>query len=123
LNFSDAIDPASLQAGDLLVNGAPADGVTLSAAHTSATFTFSYQLAMIPYHSEVAGPVEADGPFDYLRVLRQPVAAPSQLGPQRHQVPPVAVGHRLPDQRPQVFRGLQLRRAWWQRVQPDVGRH
>src|SRR5262245_1508595 len=40
MNFSEAIDPTSLDASDLLVNGIPADGVTLTSA-TSATFTFT----------------------------------------------------------------------------------
>jgi len=41
VNFTDMVDPSSLDASDLLVNGHPADGVTLSASQTTATFTFS----------------------------------------------------------------------------------
>ena len=41
VNFTDMVDPSSLDASDLLVNGHPADGVTLSASQLTATFTFS----------------------------------------------------------------------------------
>jgi hypothetical protein len=41
INFSDPIDPASLQATDLTVNSIPANGVTLSANDLTATFTFN----------------------------------------------------------------------------------
>ena len=41
INFSDAIDPASLQASDLTVNSIAANNVTLSANDLSATFTFN----------------------------------------------------------------------------------
>lgn len=41
ITFSAAIDPTSLQASDLLVNGLSATGVTLDSTDTSATFTFT----------------------------------------------------------------------------------
>src|SRR5262249_34635840 len=41
INFSDPIDPTSLQAGALTVEGKPADAVTPSADDKSATFTFT----------------------------------------------------------------------------------
>src|SRR5262249_3050847 len=41
VNFNEAVVPATLQAADLTVNGKPANGVTLDAAHEVATFTFT----------------------------------------------------------------------------------
>jgi Bacterial pre-peptidase C-terminal domain/Bacterial Ig-like domain len=41
INFNDTVDPTSLQAGDLLVNGQPANGVTLSPSQLIATFTYN----------------------------------------------------------------------------------
>ncbi len=41
INFSDPIDPASLQATDLTVNGITANNVSLSANDLTATFTFN----------------------------------------------------------------------------------
>jgi hypothetical protein len=41
LTFSSPINPASLQAGDLIVNGLPASTVSLDGSNTIATFTFA----------------------------------------------------------------------------------
>jgi hypothetical protein len=41
VNFSDPVDPASLQPSDLTVNGQAMTGVALSVDHTTATFTFT----------------------------------------------------------------------------------
>ena len=41
INFSEVVNPATLQASDFTVNGAPADNVNLNAAGTTATFTFN----------------------------------------------------------------------------------
>lgn len=40
INFSDAVDPASLQASDLTINSIAATGVSLSADNKSATFSY-----------------------------------------------------------------------------------
>lgn len=41
INFNEPIQPASLQAGALTVNGIPANNVTLDATNQAATFTFN----------------------------------------------------------------------------------
>ena len=42
----------------------------------------SYQVAMIPYRSEVDGPVEADGASDDVGMVGQPVGAGAVPAPQ-----------------------------------------
>src|SRR4029450_4881675 len=41
VNVSEPIDPASLQASDLTVNGIPATGVSYTPGSTTITFTFA----------------------------------------------------------------------------------
>lgn len=48
LNVTAAVDPASLQASDFVVNGQPATGVSYTAGATTATFTFATSPVTIP---------------------------------------------------------------------------
>src|SRR5262249_6843502 len=41
VDFTSAVNPASVQTADLTVNGTPADAVALSNGNTRATFTFT----------------------------------------------------------------------------------
>ncbi|MEI8196558.1 MAG: hypothetical protein WCI73_11665, partial [Phycisphaerae bacterium] len=64
ITFSYAIDPASLQAGDLTVNGGAADGVSLSTDGLVATFTYA------------SSPVTAQG----LQTMTMAAGAVTKLG-------------------------------------------